>query len=117
MNSSFVRFVCRLLVLCMLATPFTVNAALIGTDQAQATSTQSADARDRVLNFVQRGDVRNQLETLGLTPERAKDRVNAMTDQEVSQVAGRIDALPAGADGAGLLVLILVGLLIWYLVR
>ena len=116
MNSFFVRLICRLLVLCMLVTPFAVNASLIGTDQAQATS-QSAGSRDRVLNFVQRGDVRNQLESLGLSPERAKDRVNAMTDQEVAQLAGRIDALPAGADGGALLVLILIGVLIWYLVK
>lgn len=118
MNSFFARILCRVLVLCMLATPFTVNAGLIGTDQAQATSLSSnAGTRDRVLNFVQRGDVRSQLESLGLSPERAKDRVNAMTDQEASQLAGRIDSLPAGADGSGLLLLIVIGVLIWYFVR
>lgn len=117
MKSFFARLLCRLLVLCMFATPFTVNAGIIGTDQAQATASQSAGVRDRVLNFVERSDVRSQLESLGLSPERAKDRVNALTDQEVAQLAGRIDALPAGADGGSLLLLILLGVLIWWLVR
>jgi hypothetical protein len=44
-----------------------------------------------------------------------KARVAALTDDEVAQLAAKIDSLPAGADGGGLigaLVLIFIVLLI-----
>ena len=44
----------------------------------------------------------------------AIDRVAAMSDAEVSYVANRISNLPAGADTAGVLLLILVIAAIWW---
>ena len=38
----------------------------------------------------------------------------AVTDEEVRYIAGKIDAMPAGADGAGLLLLILIIAVIWW---
>jgi hypothetical protein len=43
--------------------------------------------------------VQNQLSALGLSAAGASERVNALTDDEVQQLAGKIDSLPAGADG------------------
>ena len=37
-----------------------------------------------------------------------------MTDDEVGTLAGKIHSLPAGADGGGLALLILVVFFIWY---
>ena len=40
-----------------------------------------------------------------------------MTDQEVRSLAGDLNALPAGASSGGaILLLILIGVLIWWLV-
>jgi hypothetical protein len=36
------------------------------------------------------------MEKMGIPPEKAAARVDAMSDAEVSQLAGRLDALPAG---------------------
>src|SRR5439155_17050187 len=47
-------------------------------------------------NFLSRSDVANQLQSLGIDPSTANDRVAAMTDQEVQSLAGRINAMPAG---------------------
>lgn len=116
MRSSFVRTLCRILVACMIGLPFQVHAGLIGTDQV-VTAEQALAARGMVSSVVSRADVASQLQTMGLSPEAAKDRVASLTDTEVTKLAGQLDSLPAGADGGGLLLLILIGVLIWYLVK
>ena len=109
----FYRLVARLLIACMVWTPFSVQAGMIGTDQV-VSSAQDQSNRDKVLNFVTRGDVAKQLETLGLSASTAKERVSAMTQDEVNRIAGKIDSLPAGADsGAWIAAIIVIGLIVW----
>ena len=116
MNSAWARTICHLLVVLMALAPYQVaQAGMIGTDQVVASASQAE--RDTVLNFVSRGDVARQLQALGLDPASAKDRVAAMTDQEVQALAARIESLPAGADAVGVLFLILVLAAIWYVWR
>ena len=113
MKSAWARAVCRLLVALMIWTPYQfAQAGMIGTDQVAA-STSQAD-RSAVLAFVSRADVAGQLQGLGLDAATAKDRVAAMTDDEVRYLAGRIDSTPAGADAAGLLLLIIIVAVIWW---
>jgi short subunit dehydrogenase-like uncharacterized protein len=94
--------------------PFTAQAGMIGTDQVVA-SAQDQLNRDKVINFMGRGDVVKQFEALGLSASTAKQRVDAMTQEEVNRVAGKIDSLPTGADdtGAWVAAIIIVGLIIW----
>ena len=115
MRSSLVRLICRFLIVCMIGLPFQAQAGLIGTDQ-MVTAEQALAARDMVNSVVSRTDVASQLQALGLSPEAAKDRVAALTDSEVSKLAGQLENLPAGANAGGLIVLILIGVLIWWLV-
>jgi hypothetical protein len=86
-----------LLVICMAWTPFSLHALMVGTDQAVATSVEQ-DSRDRVVRFAQRADVARQLESYGISSADAQERVNALTPDEIIQLAGNIDSLPAGAD-------------------
>jgi hypothetical protein len=105
--------ICRLLIVLMAWTPFQIaHAGMIGTDQVVAAASQ-AD-RGAVLSFVSRGDVTSQLQAMGLDPATAKDRVAAMTDAEVRYIAGKIEAMPAGADAGGLLLIIIIVALIWW---
>jgi hypothetical protein len=107
------KMLCRLLIVLMAWMPFQIaHAGIIGTDQVVGSVSQ-AD-RAAVLNLVNRADVSSQLQALGIDPATAKDRVAAMTDEEVRSLNGQIAAVPAGADGSGLLILILIGVLIWY---
>lgn len=116
MNTAWARTICRLLVVLMALAPYQVaQAGMIGTDQIVASASQ-AD-RDTVLNFVTRSDVARQLQSLGLDPATAQDRVGAMTDEEVQAMAARIHSMPAGADAVGLVLLILVLAAIWYVWR
>ncbi len=107
------QIVCRLLIVLMAWAPYQIaQAGMIGTDKVVASASQVD--RNAVMNFVSRADVAGQLQALGLDPATAKDRVAAMTDDEVSYVAGKIDSMPAGADAAGLLVIILIVAVIWW---
>jgi hypothetical protein len=106
---------CRLLVALMIWTPYQIaTAGMIGTDQV-VTSSAQAD-RTTVMSFLNRSDVSNQLQTLGIDPSSAKDRVAAMTDQEVQALAGKINAMPAGADVSwgGILLIILIVAAVWW---
>jgi hypothetical protein len=114
MKNIFVRYVCRMLIVCMGAFPFSTYAGMVGTNEVIAAA-QAAGARDRVRDFVGRTEVRDQLQNLGISPAAAQARVNAMTDTEVANIAGRIDSLPAGgfSGWAAAAALIVIGL-IWY---
>ena len=70
------------------------QAALIGTDQVINQADRAP--RERVVAFMARDDVRAQLEAFGVPPEEARKRVAALSDDEIRQIAGRLDTLPAG---------------------
>jgi len=82
-----------------LGLPLPAQAAMLSTDSALA-----ATQRDRITGMLEREDVRLRLESYGVNPSDVKARVAALDDQEVAQLAARIDTLPAGADGLGALV-------------
>src|SRR3954471_13528096 len=84
-----------------LGLPLPVHAGLVSTDAAVA----SAD-RERITGFLERAEVRAQLQAQGADPADVKARVAALTDEEAAQLAGRIDSLPAG--GTSVLGVILV---------
>ena len=108
MKYAFLRLICRILVVSMALLPFqTVYAGMIGADQIAASMNRSAD-QNTVLSALSRSDVQRQLQSLGLDPQTAKNRVGAMTDQEVHSLAGKINALPAGGSSGWAVVLIIV---------
>jgi hypothetical protein len=119
MKTFLQRFICRFLAVSLIALPYTAQtqAAMIGVDEALAAQRQAE--RGKLAGFVARADVQKQLAVLGVSPAAAADRANALTDDEVQQLAGKIDSLPAGADisAAALLLVLIVILLIFMLDR
>ena len=119
MNHALARTLCRLLIVLMAWTPYQLaQAGMIGTDQVMS-STSKAE-RSALLAFVGRTEVARELQSFGLDAAAAKDRVAAMTDEEVRYLAGRIDALPAGAGGgpSGFLLFgIVVFIIYWFVWR
>jgi hypothetical protein len=118
MNTAWARTLCRLLMALMIWTPYQfATAGMIGTDKV-VTSSAQAD-RTTVMNFLTRGDVQKQLQAMGVDGPTAKDRVAAMSDEEVRSLAGRIDSMPAGAmsDGAAILVIIVIAAAVWWFWR
>jgi hypothetical protein len=115
MKFAAIRMVCRFLVLSMMLLPFqTIQAGMIGTDQMASVASAQAD-RASVLSLLNRSEVASQLQALGLDPKLAKDRIAAMTDEEVRSLAGQLNSLPAGAgDGWWIAAVIIVGVVIWW---
>lgn len=114
MKSVTMIALCRILILAMLSLSFqTARAGIIGTDQAAAVAAAQSD-RALVLGALSRGDVSSQLQAQGLDPSVARDRVAAMTDEEVHTLASSIGAAPAGANSAWAAVIV-IGLLVWFL--
>jgi hypothetical protein len=113
MKSVWAKTICRLLIALMIWTPFQIaHAGMIGTDQAVSTAAQAE--RGAVLGFVSRADVAGKLQALGLDAATAQDRVAALTDSEVQYLADKIQSAPAGADAAGILLLLVVLGVIWW---
>jgi hypothetical protein len=80
------------------------RAGLVTTDQLVEQRTAASD-RERLAAILLRDDVRQQIEALGVDRNEAIARLASLSDQEIQQIAGRIDELPAGQN-------LLVGVLI-----
>jgi hypothetical protein len=96
-----------LIFACALVAP-SVQAGMIGTDQ----TVQSE--RERVKAALERPEVAQQLQKMGLDANDAAARVDAMSDAEVTALAGKIDLLPAGGvlTNDQLIVLLLIILIL-----
>jgi hypothetical protein len=116
MKNATLKMISRILIVSMMLLSFqTAQASMIGTDQAIAAASAQSD-RTAVLNLLSRSEVSSQLQSLGLDPKTAQDRVAAMTDQEVHALAGKIDSMPAGAmsSGWGWTLAIIIAVVIFY---
>lgn len=109
----------RLLLTCMLSTtlvaaaPLTLYADMVNTSQLLVTEQglyqQDRDAQSEVvMSFMDRDDVRNQLETMGVDPAMAAERVASLTDSQLQQLAGSIQSMPAGSGALGIVLVVLV---------
>jgi hypothetical protein len=104
------KCIAQFLIVCTvgLGVPLPASAGIVATDQIQ-----SSAERDRVKSFLGRADVRSQMMALGVDSNLAMSRIDAMTDEEVQKLAGRIDQMPAGgADVLGVLLFIFIVLLV-----
>ena len=80
------------------------RAGLVTTDQLVEQRTAASD-RERLAAILLRDDVRQQMEALGVDRNEAIARLASLSDQEIQQIAGQLDELPAGQN-------LLVGVLI-----
>jgi hypothetical protein len=114
MNFAFKKTTCRALVVSLFALSFqTAHAGLIGADQAAAATT--SPERALVLGSLDRAEVVAQLQSAGVDPLAARERIRAMSDQEIHALAQDIQTAPAGGVGTwGWVAIVLVAALIWY---
>lgn len=110
-------FVTGLAVASFLTTGFVApaGAAMLGTETLVATERQQS-SRESVNLFLARADVSAQLQAWGVAPEAAEQRVAAMTDAELAELAAVIDQQPAGAGALEVIGVVFLVLLILELV-
>lgn len=113
---SFKKFVSTGLIVCITAAglPFSAQARIVATEEITAPAAASTliDSRATVNQFLARDEVRQAMLGQGVTSQAALERVAAMSDSEVAQLAGRIDQAPAGGDVLGILFTVFIVLLI-----
>lgn len=101
MSDHFIQSLCTLMVaICLSTLPVlqTANAAIIPTETAiEITSRQHQI--DRVNDLLARDTVQSVLVDLGVNPDDASARVQALTDAELQTLENRLAELPAGGVG------------------
>lgn len=80
-----------------------VQASLVGTADV-LTVQENADARLKVVRFLEREDVVQHFHALGVDMEEAQARVDTMTAEEINLLSNHIDQMPAGGDALGFIV-------------
>lgn len=107
----FRAWVARVLVFCILGSgfPLPASAEIVSTEALRGAQAQ----REQVKEFLERAELRTRMEQLGLNVEAARARVDALSDKEVSDLAAKIDRVPAGGiDALGALILVFLVLVI-----
>jgi len=110
---NFKNLIASFLIFCIATAgfPIAAQASIMATDDVISASAATAN-RESVSSFLARDDVRQAMQGQGISPQAASERVNAMSDAEVAQLAGRVDQAPAGGEVLGLLFTIFIVLLV-----
>lgn len=94
-----------------------IGAEALAPEVSAAASEAEAD-RAKVRAFLERADLRERLQAMGVSGLNANARVDALTDAEVHALAGRIESLPAGGalSDRDLLIIILIAVVVAILI-
>jgi len=110
MSRAFVRFLNLFLAVSIALLPLQGQAGMIGTGEAAG----AAQSRELLRSAVDRAQAAGKLQAWGLTRQAAQERIAALTDDEAAMLAARAERAPAGADGAGIGLFIVIAFLIWH---
>jgi hypothetical protein len=100
----------------MAGIPVFSQAAMVSNDtlvqESSANDSTGSDSKTRLRNLLARGEVQSELRKRGVNPAEALGRVNALTDDEATQLAQTMDTAPAGGDILGLAFTVFIILLV-----
>jgi hypothetical protein len=103
--------IARVLLVSLLALSLPARASMMPTQDTLPMHQRSE--RTHVMQFLARQDVAKQIAAQGVSVALVQQRVAAMSDDEVAQLSGKIDQLPAaGSDVLGAALFVFVVLLI-----
>lgn len=80
------------------------QAAMVATGDVIQNDASLAGDRDRLNALMQREDVRQEIQRMGVDPDEAAARVAALSDREVAQITERVGELPAGEGALGVII-------------
>ena len=116
---TFKSLIASILIACITFLPITSQAGIIGTDTTIAIQ-QNISNFEKVKNFLSREDVIAKYESMGLSSKISKERVDALTQEEVNLVAAQIDSLPAGgyiSETGGVIIAVTLIIIIWIIAK
>lgn len=110
--STFLGFITRLLIVSLFALSLPSHASIMSADTTLS-SPHTTEQRTKVMQFIARQDVMKEIQAQGVDIAQVRQRVAAMNDDEINQLSGKIDKLPAaGSDVLGVVLFVFVVLLI-----
>ncbi|MEX0942659.1 MAG: PA2779 family protein [Pseudomonadales bacterium] len=86
-------------------------AAMISTPQLAAEA-KTEMTRAEITILLEREDIAAKLQDLGVDQSEVQDRINGMTDTELTELQTGLDSLPAGGDALGIVLTLLLIFLI-----
>lgn len=108
----FIGVISRILLLAFFSLSLPSHASMMSAADTMP-SIQQTSERAKVMQFLAREDVVKTIAQQGVDVAVVRQRVAAMNDDEINQLSGQIDQLPAaGSDILGVAVFIFVLLLI-----
>lgn len=108
--------ICVLLAVLMVYSAVSVQPVLAGLISTRAYLENADSDRDRVVQFLAKDEVRRAFVSQGVDPQEAVDRVQHLSDEEIHFLAQQIDQLPAGGDGFGFVIAVLLIVLLVLLI-
>lgn len=107
----FRSLLCGVLSSCLVLSALPARAELVGSAQLLS-GAAAATQREQVATFLSRADVQARMESLGVSPDQAAERVAQLTAAELQALSTRIDELPAGAGALELVLVVFLVLII-----
>ena len=110
MNIPFMKHVAWYLVIAMFIIGIApkVDAALVESEIASITHVDRTVELEKIQNFLETKAVSSRLEQFGYTQDEIQKRLTQLNDQQIHQIATRLDDLKIGGDGLGIVIAILV---------
>ena len=105
------KIISRILILAMFHLCWLTSygwAEIVSTDSAVQSQVQYD--RQRILDLLNRQEVVDELEAYGINKVEAVARINSLTDEEVTEIAGKLDELPPRGFANALLAAALLAL-------
>ena len=108
------RLLLAMLIVAFSAQAPMVKAEIVATEEIAATQSQADRDRTRVESFMERANVKERLQAMGVSGVFAKDRVESLNQQEIHALAQRIESMPAGGalSNTDLILILLVAILV-----
>ncbi len=91
-------------IMLVIATPYQPLLAAMVPTEATLDKIIAQDARNHLKTLISRNDIKDALISQGIDPDEAKARIDSLSDSEVTEVAGKIEKLPAGRGAFGALI-------------
>ncbi|HLA00056.1 MAG TPA: PA2779 family protein [Thermodesulfovibrionales bacterium] len=110
MNIPFMRHVAWYLVIAMFIIGIAprVDAGLVESEITPLMQVDRTTELEKIQNFLETKAVSKRLGQFGYSQEEVQNRLTQLSDQQIHQIATKLDDLKIGGDGAGVVIAILV---------
>jgi hypothetical protein len=110
MNIPFMKHVAWYLVIAMfiIGVAPRVDAGLVESEITSLMQVDRTAELGKIQKFLETKAVSNRFEQFGYTQKEVQERLTQLSDQQIHQIATKLDDLKIGGDGAGIVIAILV---------